>query len=202
MKKILNKIKLTKNIKKQIEQRLKSFEQINKKESNYWFNELCFCLLTANSKASTALKIEAEMGRAGFIEKSKEDVIKILKQNGHRFYNKRTEFIILARKHIDIKNKLKNLNSIKSREFLVKNIKGLGYKEASHFLRNVGYDDVAIIDRHILRFLYQEKLIEKIPKTITPKFYIKCEKILSKFNIPQNELDLILWAHMTGKVLK
>ncbi|MCK4265146.1 hypothetical protein KAW80_02185 [Candidatus Babeliales bacterium] len=63
----------------------------------------------------------------------------------------------------------------------MKNIKGIGYKEASHFLRNVGYNDVAIIDRHVLRFLKREKLIQEIPKTTTPKKYLAFEKILSGF---------------------
>ena len=89
-----------------------------------------------------------------------------------------------------------------ARIFLVNEIKGIGYKEASHFLRNVGYSDVAIIDRHILRFMLQEKLISEIPKTISPKKYLEYEKILEQFNIPLDKLDLILWVKMTGKVLK
>ncbi|MFH1644091.1 MAG: N-glycosylase/DNA lyase [bacterium] len=202
MKTILNKINLPKKILEQIENRLISFSKIHNKNSLAWFNELCFCILTANSKALIALKIEKEMGENGFSQKSKNEITLILQKNNHRFYNKRAEYIIEARKYINIKEHLRDLSSTDARKFLVKNIKGLGYKEASHFLRNVGYTDVAIIDRHILRFLYNEKLISKIPKTITQIFYLNCEQILSAFDIPQNKLDLILWAHMTGKVLK
>ena len=63
------------------------------------------------------------------------------------------------------------------REWLVKNIKGLGFKEASHFLRNIGFDDYAIIDSHILDLLERYKFI-KPPKTLTRKKYMEIEKIL------------------------
>ena len=66
----------------------------------------------------------------------------------------------------------------------------------------MGYHDVAIIDRHILRFMFQQNLISEIPKVITKKKYLEYEKILTIFNIPQDKLDLILWQKMTGKVLK
>ncbi|GAJ17855.1 unnamed protein product, partial [marine sediment metagenome] len=36
-----------------------------------------------------------------------------------------------------------NIDEIKLREWVVKNFKGLGYKEASHFLRNIGYKNFA-----------------------------------------------------------
>jgi len=39
-------------------------------------------------------------------------------------------------------------------EWLVKNLTGLGYKEAGHFLRNIGSGKIAILDRHILRNLH------------------------------------------------
>ena len=113
-----------------------------------------------------------------------------------------TDFAVEARKFVNIKGILANLSTNDARELLIKNIKGLGHKESSHFLRNVGYHDVAIIDRHILRFLHQEKLIDEIPKTITKKHYLDFETILSKFEIPLDELDLIIWHQMTGTVLK
>jgi len=185
-----------------IEDRLKEFVSIKKEDTKKYFCELCFCILTANSKAKSALAIEEELAPFGFIEKEEEELRKIIRKHGHRFHNNKAKFIVLAREHVDIKEKIKNLTSKEAREFIVKNIKGIGYKEASHFLRNVGYDDVAIIDRHILRFMHQNELIKEIPKTITPKRYLEFEAILAKFPIPQNKLDLIIWEKMTGEVLK
>jgi N-glycosylase/DNA lyase len=91
------------------------------------------------------------------------------------------------------------------RDWLVKNVKGLGMKESSHFLRNVGYKDLAIIDFHIVDLLEREKLIER-PKTITPKKYLEIEETLTKLgektSLNLAELDLYLWYLETGKILK
>jgi N-glycosylase/DNA lyase len=87
----------------------------------------------------------------------------------------------------------------------VQNIKGLGYKEASHFLRNIGFDDYAIIDSHILDILKRYNLIKQ-PKTLTKKKYIEIENILQKIakqtHLTLAELDLYLWYLETGKILK
>ena len=86
-----------------------------------------------------------------------------------RFYNRRAEFIALARKHLNIKDKVKNFESeFEAREWLCQNIKGLGLKESSHFLRNVGCENVAILDKHVLNLLAEHGAIVR-PKTLSPK---------------------------------
>ncbi len=125
-------------INKVVNSRLKEFE--NNKE---WFSELCFCILTANSKAQTAINIQNEIGEKGFLGLSEKKLSSVIKKNKHRFHNNKAKYIVEARKFSDIKNILKNLGEFEAREFLVKNIKGLGYKESSHFLRNVGYKNLS-----------------------------------------------------------
>ncbi|MBD3273599.1 N-glycosylase/DNA lyase [Candidatus Dependentiae bacterium] len=206
MNKINIKNKLLKNlspkIKNLIETRLLEFQRIKNSNNLIWFNELCFCLLTANSKAETAIKIQIEMDKDGFIKKTETQIARIIKKHGHRFHNTKAKYIAGARKFLHIKDIIEKMSDFEAREFLVQNIKGLGYKEASHFLRNVGYNNLAIIDRHILKFLKKENLIKEIPKTINKKKYLEFEKILGNFKIKQSKLDLIIWAQMTGKVLK
>ena len=91
------------------------------------------------------------------------------------------------------------------REWVVKNIKGLGYKEASHFLRNIGYKNYAIIDFHIVDVLAKYNLIEK-PKTMTKKKYFEMEQLLktigNRLHLNMAELDLYLWYLETGKPLQ
>ena len=91
------------------------------------------------------------------------------------------------------------------REWLVKNIKGLGYKEASHFLRNVGYFDYSILDRHIINLMADNGRIEK-PKKINKKGYLEIEKefrkIADEVKMSLGELDLYMWYLKTGKILK
>lgn len=185
-----------------IEKRKRGFSAMKNKSNNHLFKELCFCILTANYSAEGGIRIQKAMGD-NFLKMSEKQLALKLKSLGYRFPNTRAHYISLARKH---KNKLKVvLSSDNPREWLVKNIKGLGYKEASHFLRNVGYFNYAIIDFHILDLLERFGFVKK-PKTMSKKVYLKIEKKLAKIckvlNISQGELDLYLWYLETGKVLK
>jgi N-glycosylase/DNA lyase len=130
-----------------------------------------------------------------------------LKGLGHRYPGMRARFIVEARKH---KNSLKETiqsfgSEENAREWLAKNVKGLGYKEASHFLRNIGFDNLAIIDFHIIDILAKHGMIER-PKTLTKKKYLEIEGVLKriakKLGMNLAELDLYLWCAETGKVLK
>ena len=185
-----------------IDNRISEFKNLGAQDNAAWFSELCFCLLTANSQARKAIAIQNQLGAEGFLTKPQEEIVAVIRSHNHRFHNNKAKYIIEARKHSNIKDLLSGMSGKQARVFLDYNIKGLGFKEASHFLRNVGYSDVAIIDRHILRFMHQYGLIREIPKVITPKKYLECEAILEEFEIPQDKLDLILWYHMTGAVLK
>ena len=94
-----------------------------------------------------------------------------------------------------------------AREWLVENVKGLGYKEASHFLRNIGLgEDLAILDRHILKNLVLLGVIAKVPGSPTKRIYLEIEKEMAAFSekagIPMRELDLLLWYKEAGEVFK
>ena len=108
---------------------------------------------------------------------------------------------------MDILSIKKFKNSNDARQWLVDNIKGIGWKEASHFLRNIGYLDLAIIDRHILSNMQEHGLIKANEKKgLTKKRYLIYEKILQQIaeevEMLPGELDLYLWYRKTGKVLK
>ncbi|MFH0979258.1 MAG: N-glycosylase/DNA lyase [Candidatus Woesearchaeota archaeon] len=192
----------------QVEKRLRQFKSFDKKAPKEWFSELCFCLLTANSKAKTSLAIQADLGANGFCSASAADVKKCIVKHKHRFHNNKTAFIVGARNHLDIKDKISALlksSEDQARVWLVKNIKGLGYKEASHFLRNTGCTDLAIVDRHIINVLVEYGLITR-PKTVTKRVYLVIEKKLrllaQELGMSLAELDLYLWYMKTGQVLK
>ena len=193
-----------------VKQRLKDFEAFEAKPSKQWFSELCFCLLTANSKAESALRIQAQLGAEGFCKASASDVKKCIRANKHRFHNNKTAFIIEARKFLDIKNIITKLvedqGGQEAREWLTQNVKGLGYKEASHFLRNVGYKNLAILDRHILNLMLEHGFLKEKPRSLSKSRYLEIEKsfnsIASKLGMPPAELDLFMWFMKTGEVLK
>ena len=93
------------------------------------------------------------------------------------------------------------------RDWLVSNVDGIGYKEASHFLRNIGFtDEITILDRHILKNLSLYGVIEEVPGSLSKKRYLDIEKSMIRFsemlNIPVSHLDFILWFKETGDVFK
>lgn len=129
-----------------------------------------------------------------------------LRKVGHRFPKTRAKYIYQNRWIIGNLKKIISLNNCEAREFLVKNIKGIGWKESSHFLRNVGKCDIAILDKHILKILRDYKLIEEIPKFWNKKRYLTIEnifKIVSKeFDICPGKFDLYVWYYLKGVVEK
>jgi len=204
---LINRIITLKNsdIGKLINSRVQEFKEIDKKSNDELFKELCFCILTANFNAEKSIKIQNKIGEC-FLTDSKDVLAQKLRDCGHRFPNTRANYISES---IKCKDSLGAIVQIHDgnvlRDWIVENVKGLGYKEASHFLRNVGFDDYAIIDFHIVDLLVDYKLIEK-PKTITKRKYMLIENLLKKLarktGLTLAELDLYLWYMETGKILK
>ena len=97
---------------------------------------------------------------------------------------------------------------IERRDWLAKDprVKGLGYKEASHFLRNVGFKGYGILDKHIVRSLYELKVIKSPKPPATRGKYLDTETRMQRFagrtGINFDELDLLLWSMKTGEILK
>jgi N-glycosylase/DNA lyase len=206
MKKLISSIKELKNseIKSLIDKRLKEFSDLGKKSSSELFKELCFCILTANSTADRCIAVQKKIKNSVITLKEK-DLAKTLKKHSCRFHTKRASYISEARTCIKKLNRIVKKDSLSAREWLNDNIKGLGMKESSHFLRNIGFTDLAIIDFHIIDILAKNKIINK-PKTLNKNNYLEIEQklkqIAEKANLNLAELDLYLWYMETGKVLK
>lgn len=186
---------------------MREFKCLGRKGNEEWFSELCFCILTANSTARRGMKIQRELGSEGFLTLPLDDLRRRLKAAGHRFPNTRARFIVEARKFRDLKKITKKFkNPQRAREWLVRNVKGIGHKEASHFLRNVGFDGVAIFDRHVLSMLREHGLIDEVPRSLTRGRYLgieeKLEGLARRLGLSLGELDLYLWCMKTGEVLK
>ena len=187
-----------------VEKRLAEFRSFKDKTSEEWFQELCFCILAANSKQKTAEAIEKSLNKR-LLTISEKELAEFIRDNKHRFHNNKAKYIVQARKHKDIKAILSKLGEIEARDYLIKNIKGIGFKESSHFLRNTGSTGLAILDRHIINVMVEHNLIER-PKTITPKKYLEIEEkfnlMAKRLNMSVAKLDLLLWYTKTGEVLK
>jgi len=205
---LINQVRqLTKTqIKDIVDEKIRSFIETGSKDVNKIFKELCFCILAAGYNAEKSLHIQEKIDD-GFLKLSEKELAEELRKLGHRYPEARAKYIVKAREKINkLKNTLEILRDCKQiREWLVENIDGIGYKEASHFLRNIGCLDLAIIDYHLLDLLEKHKIIEK-PRTLTKKRYLEIEKILEqvsqRLNMKLGELDLYLWYLETGKIIK
>lgn len=191
-------------IRKVIDARIFEFEEIGKKKDKI-FSEMCFCILTANSSADNCLRVQREAGEH-FETLSEDKLARRFKEVGCRFHTKRANYIVHAREYK--KELLENIDKLEEKElrnWVADNIKGLGMKEASHFLRNIGFKNLAIIDFHIIDLLEREGLIKR-PKVLKRKEYEEIESVLEKLGkkvkLNLAELDLYLWYIETGKVLK
>lgn len=202
------------SIKNGIEKRLDEFTQVweNASEEDL-FSELAFCLLTPQSKAKMCWDSICTLKEKNvLIEGSEDEVLSCL--YGVRFKYKKAKYIMESRELFKSSGKIsvrkeieKNKSSSYMREWLVENVKGMGHKEASHFLRNIGKGkDLAILDRHILKNLKLIGVVGKIPDSITPSKYIELEQIMRDFSkeigIPLDHLDIVLWYKETKEIFK
>ena len=185
----------------EIQSRLNSFKELGKKEIFY---ELCFCTLTVQSNAWKCDEAVKKLIKEDFYNKD-INPHKCIKEI--RFHNNKAKRLREIKKNFHlILDNVKDNNVELSREWLVNNVNGYGYKESSHFLRNIGHKNLAILDRHILKNLVKYKIIEKKPKTLTRKKYFEIENKFREFskkvNIPMDHLDLFFWSQETGKIFK
>lgn len=180
--------------------------EFRRKSEKDFFAEHLFCILTPQSNAKKCWEaVEELISSKNF---SKESIKKILKSKT-RFHNNKTNYILSALKNwLNTKQILsQSKNPVQTRNLLAESIKGYGLKEASHFLRNIGksYNNIAILDRHILKNLVLYNIIQS-PEIKSKNDYLQKEQDYLKFakslKIPADELDLLLWSRENGEIFK
>ena len=177
------------------------------------FEELAFCIFTANTSAEMGAKA-VDAVRNVLINGTADDMTRRL-EGIYRFNNVRPAHIIHTRTYLknalnfQLKNKIKSFkdkNELRNFFALNKDVKGLGMKEASHFLRNIGFKGYAILDKHIINSLHEFGVIEKNDKPKNPMEYLEIEQKFIEFSkqigIDIDELDLLLWSRKNGRILK
>lgn len=177
------------------------------------WEEMVFCFFTGGCSARMGMRsIEAVrpfLQTGGYAELSGA------LSGVHRYPFARAGYIVASRDFLRehcslrLRHKLESFeNDLERRDWLVKEkrIKGLGYKEASHFLRNIGLKGYAILDKHILRSLAELKIIADPKPPNTRSKYLTVEQQLKNFacqlEIDFDEMDLVLWSLKTGEILK
>ncbi len=197
-----------------IERRLEDFRRIGQTEEERLFEELCFCILAAQTGARRSDAAIAALRDAKLLWSGGSSDIASFLRHRTRFHNHKAAFIVRARERFStggdgrLSATLGSFASSKdARAWLVREVDGLGLKEASHFLRNTGRgEDLAILDRHILRNLIRHRVIRTMPPTLTAKRYLEIESRMERFSrdvdIPMAALDLVFWSRETGEIFK
>jgi N-glycosylase/DNA lyase len=201
---------------KEIRARLDQFRQVWRQASDaQLWEELVYCIFTAGASARMGLRA-VEAIRPLLMDGKREDMTKALRSAGaHRFPVERPGYIVVTRNYLRadcglaLREKLQSfIDPIERRDWLAreKQIKGLGYKESSHFLRNIGLFGHAILDKHVMNCLADLKVVETPRPPATRARYLETEERLRSFareiRIDFDELDLVLWSMKTGEVLK
>ena len=189
-----------------VENRRQDFIRAGKSSPEIIYGELCFCILTANTSAEMGIRTQEIIGLEGFLNFDEVTMRKKLKEARYRFYNVRSKFLVQSRWIVDeLPHIIAMKDRIGARDYLVNNLKGIGYKEASHFLRNVGVFDFSILDKHILNMIRKEYPERKF-LVGSRKNYLETEKTILEFadsiSLEPGILDLYLWKIATGKLLK
>jgi N-glycosylase/DNA lyase len=181
-------------------------------DARLW-EELVFCIFTAGASARMGLgSIEAI--RHLLASGTHEELAAAL-QRKHRYPNSRSGYICVTREFLEadcgmrLRERLESFaDPLERRDWLARSrgVKGLGYKESSHFLRNVGLRGYAILDKHILRCLFEVGVLDTPQPPSTRTRYLATEERLRRFardvRIDFDELDLVLWSMKTGEILK
>jgi len=214
MEKIKQLLELYETKKEEIQEKLFEFKQILNESDERIFAELSFCICTPQSKATTAWNAIVALMKNGLLYRGDvEEIIPFL--NVVRFGQNKSKYIVEARKKFTVDNKIQIkefvqsfIDPIELREWLAENVKGLGMKESSHFIRNIGRSEnqLAILDVHILKNLKEYGVVEKIPETLSKKEYLKIENKMKEFSkqigVPIDELDMLFWSKETGIIFK
>ena len=201
-------------IREEVVERLSEFREIwESRDEHSALLELLFCILTPQSKAQVCWGAIEDMSCSDVLLKGDYDLV-LGAVSMVRFKYKKARYLIEARErfmkngNIELLSFLEGLGDpIIARSYLVENIKGLGYKEASHFLRNIGLGrDLTILDRHILRTLLKAGVIEEMPASLTDRRYLEIEGRMKEFSekidIPVEHLDVVIWYRSTGSIFK
>jgi N-glycosylase/DNA lyase len=201
---------------KDIKKRLGEFQEVwrHGSDARLW-EELVYCIFTAGASARMGLNA-IDAVRSLLLDGEPEEMTQVLKEAGaHRFPVARPRYIVTTRNYFRVnfgmalRERLRSFSDpFERRDWLAqeKQIKGLGYKESSHFLRNVGVKGHAILDKHVMRCLAEMKIVDTARPPANRRKYLEVEQEFQRFaqqiKVDFDELDLVLWSMKTGEILK
>jgi len=204
----------------EIDGRLEDFERLKKASDRRLFKELVFVIFTSQTSAKRAWEATEKLADLDLISKgSKEEIADVLAKLDVQYEKDKAAYVVENREKLSqptladttrglkLSQRIDPENLEKTREQLVGDIKGLGWKGASHFLRNIGYGNgFAIISSYIVQDLVKLGLKEEPEPPKNKEEYLederKLQELAEELNIDIKALDLVLWSMETGEVFK
>ncbi len=201
---------------KEIRARLREFHQVwrTASDARLW-EEMVYCIFTAGASAKMGLRSVEAVRPLLATGQPKDMTSALISAGAHRFPNARPGYVVITRDYLQSSFSMRLRERLKSfrdpfarRDWLATEprIKGLGYKEASHYLRNIGFKGYSILDKHIVRCLAELGVIDSPRPPTNRKRYLETESLMRQFagdvGIDFDELDLVLWSIKTGEILK
>ena len=204
--------------------------RINKYKNDFWseeqlFEELICCILSSQVSYVLAKAAIQKLANADLVSLNKPSISardyekrvnSVLKSsilnNGkkvhYRFPNLRARQIAELRNNI-IQNNFnlfdivyKQTDPLKIRNTLIDVISGVGPKQSSMFLRNIGRSyDLAILDRHVINYMVAVKITSDINiKKFNKNLYLNTEEELIQYALgigyPVGCVDWAIWIVM------
>ena len=205
--------------KEEIESRLREFRGLREASDERLFQEISFVIFSSQSSAENSWSAAQRLGEKGLLEKDKENISRVLRQEEIQYEERKADYIISNREKLSqptfndpstdlkLRQQIRPENLEKSRKWFAENIKGLSWKGASHFLRNTGYGkDFAILSSHTVSVLFDLEVIKASEPPKNAEEYLEMEEKVREFSeeisIDIQALDLVLWSMRTGEVFK
>ena len=187
----------------------------NNSEDNLW-RELVYCILGSRVRFETVYAAVDRMYDFNLLSSPRSDSeFNELEQNtvealstGYPYFRVRANHIRRAAEHIykskgSIKNFLSNINDVRSaRRLLATEVVGLGPKQASLYLRNIGFTkSIAVLDTHILTYLSWVGFVESPLKSVSSvgKYESLEESFINyaySLGCSPDRFDLAVWVVM------
>lgn len=204
----------------EINSRLEEFQALRTASDERLFKELTFVILTSQSSAKNSWNAANRLDKEELLtDPERTEIENILELNDIRFEERKSQYITEnfsflsqptfsdSSTDLKIQSRIKPNNLDKTRKWVVENIKGVSWKGASHFLRNIGFgNDFAILSEHSLSVLSDLGAINSVTPPSTRKEYLETEKQVQDFSkeigMEIQALDLTVWSYRTDEVFK
>lgn len=191
---------------KEIRARLAEFQK--PRTEQFLWEELIYCLFAANSSGKMAETAVALLGPIHSKATLAQLQAKVHKKV--RFYNVRSRFfhenrLFVKSTHGTLSKMLESFTNVyELRNYLADQFLGMQFKEASHYLRNIGFTGLCIVDKHVLFLMKEFGVLKSAKPPKNRKEYLAIEEEILAFAKKQkydvDVLDLALWSYRSGHI--